>query len=454
MHHAGKKIFLYFIVLINLFVAASALAAEQEKSARFISVSDIHFNPFYTCETTKNTCPIIDILQNTPSSKWKTVFLNNDKKDPAYEQDNGYVLFASTLNQLKIQTSISHPKFVLLLGDLLAHDFKQAYEKYTNDYSTEGVRSFINKTMEFITDELNHAMPGVDIYPVVGNNDTYAEHYVSEAIFYQKMAPIWSQLIKHNTLRKAMESDFSKNGYYALTIPMQHPIRLIALNTTLFSTFSVGTAAEAKAQMEWLQQELELTVTHHQNALIALHIAAGIDIYKTIKTNEVIPMWKTTYTREFEQLLKTYSPYIVGVFPGHLHTDWFQSVYSVIVSATPSISPLFGNNPGFKIYDYDTRHLILQDFKTLLYDLDGDKAWSEEYDFNKIYQPNCHDCQLIDGMKLIQQTGDLSDHYKLFYALKRNAQPITTQNKWLPYYWCAIWNISAIDYSNCLTQNH
>ena len=70
-------------------------------------------------------------------------------------------------------------------------------------------------------------------------------------------------------------------------------------------------------------------------------------------------MWKTPYTKRFETEIAEFSPNIVGILAGHLHRDWTQILSydgknSVPMSGTPSISPIFGNDPGFKIYTYST----------------------------------------------------------------------------------------------------
>jgi hypothetical protein len=53
---------------------------------------------------------------------------------------------------------------------------------------------------------------------------------------------------------------------------------------------------------------------------------------------------------------------------------------------TPSISPVFGNNPGYQIYSYAPQNYSLQDETTYNLNLQSSApAWGEEYDYTQTY---------------------------------------------------------------------
>lgn len=452
----SKCIFYLFFIAIFFSTISFANTSNQHASSTFLTIADIHFSPFYTCKGMPLSCAIVDKLRKAPASEWKNIFVQYDRQNPVYGKETGFTLLESGLAEFKKQAIKNHVQFVLVLGDLLAHNYKIMYQFYTGDISAEGAQSFVDKTMKFIMSELQRTFSNLDVYTVIGNNDAYAKHYVFEPQFYKNMAPIWEQVIKDKKSKIKMQQMFSRGGYYSLDIPRQKNLRLIVLNTTLFARLTKEANVEAQNQLAWLHAELASLSSNHQKALIALHIPSGVDIYKTIKQGEVIEFWHDQYTKRFLAELKQYASSIIGVFPGHVHADWFQVLKStdaskaVLVTATPAISPQYGNNPGFKIYRYGTRSLLLEDYVTYFYPLDSKyKQWQVEYDFNKIYQPHCHHCKIVDGMNLIHSTGELANKYKKFYAVGQNAQPITRNNKW-KLYWCAIPNIVASEYMACV----
>lgn len=454
LHKILNGLFSLCMMLAVLYAHADDLRSEN--TINFLSISDIHFDPFYSCNTAAATCSIIETLRKAPASDWQTILTSNAKQNQSYGKDTSYSLFASSLEEIKKESAYYHVRFALVLGDFLAHDFKQHYQQYTGDTSSEGLHSFVDKTLQFMVLSLKHNLPNIDIYPVVGNNDGYSEHYVSEPLFYKNSGPIFAQLIHDKIKQTDMVDQFSKNGYYALTIPTQPAIRLIVLNTTLFSQQATGTDAAGQEELSWLHKEVSLLAQRNQKALLALHIPVGPDIYDTIKQGKTVTFWRTEATKNFLTEMNQYSDHIIAILPGHVHVDWFQIIHttankSIIVTATPSISPVIGNNPGFKIYRYAQRSEKIKDYITYYYPLAQQQPWAIEYDFKKIYQPDCQECDLLNGIQNIQASGSLAEHYKKFYALGRDVQPITKNNQWLPYYYCAINHVAIADYEHCIT---
>ena len=344
---------------------------------------------------------------------------------------------------------------MLVLGDLLAHGYKGNYQKYTGDFSPEGIQNFVNKTMQFITAELKNVLPSIDIYMVVGNNDTYSDHYISEPSFYKNIGKIWQQSIKDEKNRAKMTKDFNKGGYYVLDIPNQKELRLIVLNTTFFSALGTDMNVEAQEELDWLRNELAFLHKHHQKAIIALHIPVGIDAYSSVK-DDTTSLWTQHTTQQFLYLLKCHANEVVAIFSGYLHADSLEIINfnertkKILLTSTPAISPVFGNNPGFKLYRYSPNTLEIQGYATYYYLLDGiNPEWKLAYDLNKNYLTGCHSRNLVEAIDRIQPSGELAANYKKFYMLERNSQPITKENKWMPYYYCAIRNLTAEAYNLC-----
>lgn len=72
-----------------------------------------------------------------------------------------------------------------------------------------------------------------------------------------------------------------------------------------------------------------------------------------------------------------YQEIITGSFYGHIHKDELRFISdfsgdSKIIGfylVGPSISPVFDNNPGFHVFNYDAPTTVLLDFETYYLDL-------------------------------------------------------------------------------------
>ena len=186
-----------------------------------------------------------------------------------------------------------------------------------------------------------------------------------------------------------MKSEFDKGGYYAVTIPDQPNLRLIVLNTTLFSTIGAGKGIRqaANEQLNWLHKELEFARVKHQRVFIAMHIPPVVDVYALLRIRlfTLVQLWKPRYIQRFQAELKQFAPQIAGMFSGHLHSDWYQILTfdnsnEFPFTGTTSISPIFNNNPGFKVYSYSA-NLELDNFITYYYSLRDKQSWMSNSSF-------------------------------------------------------------------------
>jgi sphingomyelin phosphodiesterase acid-like 3 len=453
-----KNYFLRLSLLVFCVVFASASLALPNNTAAFMSISDIHFDPFLACQNV-SPCPLINELENSPASQWHTILAMMDTSKPQYKQDSNFVLLESALSEFKHTADLTHPKFVLVLGDMLAHAYLDKYQEFSADKSAAGYQEFVKKTEAFLAFEFAATFPTQDVYRAVGNNDSYQGDYVSDVrgAFFKDTGLNWSALIKDQTNRASMLHDFINAGYYAVTI--QSDVRLLVLNTNLFAVKAKGDLnTAALLELEWLHQQLVTAGRMHQQVLIAMHIPAGIDVYNTLKTSQVVDFWTTDYTQRFVAELKEHAQNIMGILPAHLHSDFFQILdhgYSkaIPISATPSISAVNGNNPAFKVFRINTDALQLQDYSVIFDALNTDPGWNQEYDFNDVYQPGCKNCQLVTGMQLLSPgPSPLVTSYQDFYDTQMHSSSITA--KYHPYYWCQVKALTQVDYQSCLTTLH
>jgi sphingomyelin phosphodiesterase acid-like 3 len=453
-----------FILSILLLCFSQHIAAQARATAKFLTIADVHFTPFASCTTVKlGACQLITQLRQAEYPEWERVLTQATSQQLIKPRlDTNYVLLKSSLQEIKATIKAEHPRFILLLGDVLAHHFREQYILYSHDTSMAGYRSFVKKTLQFLTAEIQQAAPDIDVYPVLGNNDSYNGdyHILPQGDFLQDTTNTWAALIKNTKNQQRFRKDFPAAGYYAVDVPNGKNQRIIILDTVLFSSHAKKTVVEqaAQAQLVWLHEQLKQAASQQQKVWIAYHIPDGIDVFKAIKKlrNGIVEFWRPEYSQALQAELRAFPGVVTAILPGHIHMDSFQiltldKTHQIPISITPSISPIFGNNPGFKVYSYDTATLQLKDFETYFYPLDNQpQGWHKEYHFNQVFQANCKSCELVKGMQMLQPANELAKYFKDFYAVGNNAQPITRAHDWLPYYWCGIHSLSRLAYVNCI----
>jgi sphingomyelin phosphodiesterase acid-like 3 len=456
-----------WLLLCLMSVSPTLWALDQTAAMpTFVSFSDIHFNPFANCKTlTLKTCPLVDKLCQAPATGWQKIFESDDSKDVAeYSHDTNYALFKSSLSEIAKVSESSQPRFAIMLGDYLAHNYHAQYILYSHDRTASGYQSFVKKTIEFLTQQIHEVLPTIDIYPALGNNDSYTGDYSVQpgGSFLRDTAATWVSLIGNANNQLSLRSTFPIAGFYAVTLPGKSKQKLIVLDTVLFSTAAKNKAmaSAAQLQLQWLRQQLQQAASQKHSVLLAYHIPDGVNVYMTLINifHGVDEFWQRDYSNAFNQMLKQYATTIKGILPGHIHMDSFQVINfnnndDVPVSYTPSISPIFGNNPGFKVYSYDADSLQLTNYDMYFYPLNeplATRSWRKEYSFADAYHPNCVACDLLKGMKQLTPTGDLANNFKRYYAVGTQAQPIIRNHYWLPYYWCDVFDSGMDAYQTCI----
>lgn len=449
----------FFTTMLALSVAMSPVLghASINTNPKFMAVTDVHFNPYASCVDTK-PCAVVEILRQSDVSEWENVLANYDASASQYKTDTNYSFLKNTLAELKQRANQENPAFVIMLGDYLAHNYRQNFEKYSSDTSDAAYQAFTKKSYQFLTNELAATFPNTNVYMTMGNNDSYQDDYVamSEGPLFRDLSLMWSSLINEKLNQMVMRVTFAKDGYYGVDI-LPGKLHLIVLNSNLWVAKAVGNNIDqaAKDELTWLHQELMDSTVNHEKVIIAEHAPDTVDAFGTIKKqSEIVTLFKPEYSARYQAEIKEHADSISVILGAHYHMDWFQLINhgnsKTIMSGVPAISSLFGNNPGYKMYEFDPMSVALQNSQTYFYDVAKNAGWAEEYDFNAVYQPNCTQCTMQAGMENLQKSGDLAEKYKTFFSVGTTSQPITTN--WLPYYWCQIVTVSATDYAACMAS--
>lgn len=421
----------------------------------FVTLSDIHFDPFSTCIQSQKTCPVLDKLINSDVSQWNAIFQNMGAVEVSqYGHDTNNALFNSTLSSLEERYSQLNPKFVIIGGDFLSHHFQQKFIYYAADKSYQ---DFVAKVFSYLSLRISQTFPNVPIFPVVGNNDSFHGDYYNSpgGDFYKSLMSEnrWGQFFK-GTLNKAyFKLQFPKGGYYKVS-PAGEPSHLIVvLNSVLFSAKAKGSSPDtvAKAasdELQWLTATLAKARLLHQKVWLVFHIPFGIDVYDSKAEQKPIAFWSTkpvNYNQIFLNIISRYSSVIQAMITSHTHDDELIICHNILDVFAPSISPTHYNNPAFKDFTYDDNFNLI-DNQTYYLDLQKKNAkWQFEYDFDQSYGGAHSMSEAVSNLFNDKDTKYVSKYEEYFDVL--GADPIKPED-WT-YYFCGIFYQTLGGYQHC-----
>ena len=374
-------------------------------------LSDIHFEPFW--DPAK-----VPQLVAAPVSEWKAILAaapspDQQQRFAALQQtchargaDTSFALFDSSLKAMR--KPAAGAGFVAVSGDLISHAFPCKYNTLFPNSESEAYRTFVEKTLDYVIDELYGAFPGVPVFVALGNNDSDCGDYRLDA-GSDFLKVIGKEVAKDFPAaeRQDAEQIFAAGGYYSVALPA--PIentRLLVLNDIFMSknyTTCAGKTdpAAADAQIAWLRQQLAVARASKEIIWVMGHIPPGVDLYTTAtKMIDVCggrsPVMYLSSEKLADVLADSADIVKLAIF-GHTHMDALHilkedgqtpgSAKSVAVKVVSSISPINGNHPSFTVAQIDPSSAALKDYKVFAASSQTgvDAAWSEEYDFARSY---------------------------------------------------------------------
>ncbi len=327
------------------------------------------------------------------------------KNQSAYRKtDTSEGLWQSVKQELTAVVAHQHPKFILLLGDLPAH-------QPLNKLNIGQYRLNTKIVMHELRAITQRQGIGIPIIYVPGNNDSWDGDYHSFSdwsghnIFELDPQGNWPlvhgnrhcQFLSHRAC--IANSRHQRFGYYS-TYPLgsdQH-LLVIVLNTIIFSSHyasddTINQANLAQDQLQWLEKQLHMAKQHHDHVYLAMHIPPGLDAYSKK------PMWTRTVNidgvsiqHQFLTLIKQYHASIKAIFSGHTHMNELRRLVNfttgkidVVNFGVPGITPLHGNSPAFQLFQYKKNYEPID--RTTYYSQPNGEHW-HSYHFQQTYA--CH----------------------------------------------------------------
>jgi len=489
----GLPLFLILMILLGCSlpkekdsVQATTKTDERVQPAptgQFLNLSDIHFDPYYDPA-------LIDSLAKSEVGEWAAIFQSSSIQTlSTYGADANYPLLASSLKKMK--ESIPHPDFIMISGDFLAHSFEGKFETDSHighsadvaaDY--EPLHSFIQKTFEFVKLQFEEAYPGVPIIAALGNNDSYCGDYMVQpgGPFLKMLTDVWeSTLGKGNA--NTFAQNFPKGGYYDIASPVSDNWKFLVVNSILFSNsfnkpnnytvyctpgdFGPNNAQPGLDHLKWIENELTNAREKNMKVWMIQHIPPGINTYPSaLKVPECVGDTQYFFTADFNQkyvqMIQDYSDVIATNMAGHYHKDDFRLILDAkgqeavsYMHILPSISPIYNNNPGFEIVDYDAETGMLKDYTVHYVSVAApapqlDKVtWEQEYRFSEVYgATEISTKSLADIHKRLETDVELQKKYMLYYPVSDESTYLTDIKKFYAF-WCSMNQMTTKGFAEC-----
>lgn len=369
--------FLALRVLILLLLLLSLLA-HAEAPAEFLVLSDLHYNPF---------------VQHGL---------------PRRGEDTTGELLRSSLDEA--QRRCPSPRFILLTGDLLAHDWEELYAEHSPG---QDFREVTGDTVADVAAEMHQRWPNTPIFPVLGNEDAFEGNYQvqPDGPFLERFSQIWAPLTGSPA---QVQATLQMGGYWSVPMPGRPDRQLVGLNSVFFSARRTG-PDDGSPHLDWLNEELGRLEQAGKRAWLVMHIPPGLDNYYTVRAFEAgrpdpVELWQAVFLERFLAVIKAHPGTVEAAFAGHTHRDDFRMVApGVPCKIVPSISPVYENNPGFGVFQAD-----LSDYRMYFLDLENPR-WKLEYSYREAYGLESLDLVKLDS--LLQPGTNAATLFARFYSV-------------------------------------
>jgi hypothetical protein len=437
----------------------------QADSGQFLVISDIHFNTFFDGS-------LFPELAARPSREWPEILRRSRPAGVSPRgSDSNYALLVSSLDDAKARAP--DPDFILYPGDFLAHEWQKKYDALaTRSHTADPApyRAFTRKTLELIARELQSRWPETPILPTLGNDDSLCGDYMitPDGPFLEMFRDVWEPLIGTDADQQSFRATFGQTGAYTLPLTRMNNHRLLVVNSVFFSTSydnACGTGGQTPAlnQLRWLDEAVARADLQGEKVWLLMHIPPGINSFNTAESvkdgGPAVTFWQDALTSGFLNLLERHADTIEACFVGHTHMDDFRAIGilgrpTLFAKIAPAISPIYGNNPGYQVFQYDRRAGTVHNYQTyFLADpatapgKSPGSSWALEYDFRTAYDLPALDASSIARLAArMQADARIQQLYTRFYAVSAPPE-ITPQT--LGVYRCAISNTTPAEFLTC-----
>jgi hypothetical protein len=411
-----------------------------------LAFSDIHFDPFFDPDPR-----IFTELNGADPGQWADVFASSAIKTPSKPgSDTNYPLLVLALES--IRENLGASPIILFTGDLLGHGISQQYFKAAGSTDVAAMMAFTDKVVSFVTQEIRAVAGDVPVLFALGNCDSYTGYGPDSYFLANNADAFFTTLLNGATNHEDFISSFTADGYYAAE-PTGANVMVIGLNTIMFSPLvqnkdgSENNEAAVDAELSWFDSKLASAKAAGKKVWLLMHAPPGADEGTTAKSVQgnghiagATMMWEANYQADFMRVLAKYPGVISLTLAGHTHMDEYRLISGGnVVEIIPGISPIFSNDPAYKIFQLNSSTLTPTDYNSLNYKLAASpKQFAGYYTYSREFPIAESLANSQKGLlnRLATDPNLQSLYREYFYSGNDSANPITEVN-W-PVYWSGI----------------
>jgi hypothetical protein len=277
-----------------------------------------------------------------------------------YACDCPKLVILSLLNYARTLTP--SPDFIFIAGDFPPHN---------GPFDRPAVLDILQTVIAMVVS----AFPSTPIYSVLGNHDFYPEWgtVATDPGDFENFAKIllW--------LSPSELATFQAGDYYYHDF---ETVRVLFLNSVMWATTRTRTGdPDPFGQFAWIESVARDAIAKGLSIGTVMHCPPGVQ--------NVDSGWYPEYITQYHNLTLKYD--FQFALNGHSHLDLFlpteQADKPRYLLSTPAVSPIGGNNPGFRVYQMDENGIAnyQQYYADILKNPTPDLTWKLEYDFKEAY---------------------------------------------------------------------
>ncbi|CAK9010461.1 unnamed protein product [Durusdinium trenchii] len=423
--------------------AESALRSGANNSAFFVWHTDAHVDPFYLTDLRECQKRNLTLLEAHPFG-----IMSCDPPERLLRS-----AFAASA-----RIGAPNASFVLYTGDFVRHAIRQMPDPYEN--ASQIVANVSRAAKEAFED-----LPV--LFGTLGNSDSREDYYQeltdneSSNPWFEKLG---SAIHSQGGMKPEVLEQFTYGSYYETR---EGQLTILSLATVIYSVDHLPYGPLEKdpfGQFRWLRQRLQLAAADGRHVWIVGHISPGIETFAYTE------LWYPQYVEAYLEIVQdpVLGPWIAAQLFGHVHKDELRLLPEPPASAGPiflssSLSPVYYNNPSFKLVEYDPISGRLLNLQTFISDrFEAPEAdWIFGYDHLKQYGlAGLSMAELQNFTERLLEGGESYERYASWYAsgypneLEHYSLKAANWNatwKWQRrrQYVCALVIRTAEDFENC-----
>jgi hypothetical protein len=377
-----------------------------------------------------------------PASAAPWLFVTDIHLDPNARQpkpqiakglDSNVALLDSALAEMRRVDP--HPPVVVIGGDELAHNINWSHA---------------TATMVAIAHRLDHAFPRAQFVMTLGNEDSGCGDYeiTARSPFLREVARAWEPLVNRHGAAPGFLTTFARDGFYVARLPLAG-VQAVAIDDVYWSPRYHACAADGNPAAASTLAELKRALRTGGDHWILLHIPPGIDAFSTAHLAHglvVVPFLDPAPRKALDDLIADPTAHVALVLAAHTHKLAYRVAGTterpVPMLLMPSVSPIFGNAPGFLTADV-AEDGTLRNVDSYALDASG---WHELGGFRALGVDRFTGPELVDLQRRLDRDAALRDRFARLY--EGGATPEIDARNW-PIYRCSATTSTATDFRAC-----